>query len=430
MPPKVGKIIEVDLDFVLEQGDELVCLQLSRKSIALLLAIAHFQHWKTRWYSTGVISQDVIDTLASNAEFQLMDESNPCMTDPCCPETNELLRQLLAAQGQTVGLTLQQLDDGTPQSFAPEAPTNWDGESADSPYSNDSYNNALCSAVNDFLASAIRDAGVNLGLAATIGGLISGAIGIVNPVAGFVVRVVVGLTAAALTAAMNDTQAVQNVVCCIIRGLKGREVSASTLAGSLAASGCALSDANEQVIATVFNTYASNLDNYRAFTRHYTGQLSTDDSANTCACCNSSNWRFDYRFFKGQYPDANYIPPSYEWTADNQITIQTFYGDDSPSNPADNQRGFRVYAPEGCCFRVRIVSPDFVYPTSPNGYGVIWIDRGLAADCSTVGPDVDLSEYWCSNNFEMRWWGNDTAFPQSFPADTPIVLEFDLDYSC
>jgi hypothetical protein len=75
-----GKVIQWNYDSILAAGDQKCCFSLTRRDVALIMAISDQMHWKTRYLSpsNAVIDTDLIDAWASGMERRLM--------DGCCPD--------------------------------------------------------------------------------------------------------------------------------------------------------------------------------------------------------------------------------------------------------------------------------------------------------------------------------------------------------
>ena len=75
-----GKVLQWNYDDILTKSDQKCCFSLTRRDVALIMAITEQMHWKTRYLSpTGAnIDIDLIDACASGLETRLM--------DGCCPD--------------------------------------------------------------------------------------------------------------------------------------------------------------------------------------------------------------------------------------------------------------------------------------------------------------------------------------------------------
>lgn len=349
------------------------------------------------------------------------------VTDPCCPEQIALLQQILAGQNSGYALNLQQHDTGTPQSFAPNAPQFWDGEPTTSDYSNTNYDAALCQAVNDFMGAALTQAGQDLGMGSTILGIVGTLVGVFFPPAGFVAAIVAGLTRLAFEAALADTQAYNNVICCVLRGLRGREISAASLATALDDSGCELSEVNEGIFKSIFTTHAANQNNYRSFTAHYANALNSSQTATNCECCGigQDDLRLDYRWF---YNDSGYTQTrNMSMRREGNLLKITPYKQTYQTN--DNEIGFKLYSPSDCCFRARFVTPNFLVPFSGNFYSPTVPQRqGDVIGCPPADGFTSGTNWFCFKSMLWRWAPQSASYPAWLDAE--IVIELDLDYAC
>lgn len=398
-----GKIFLYNYDAIQALDDEKICIGLSPKTIALCLASIEYARWEKRWQSlVGTpIVKDTIEAWADAAYNELMNESEACM---CCEEEIALLRQLLSGQSADYSRQLQSADDGTPQSFAPNAPAAWDGGINDEGFTDANYDAALCKAVNDFMAEAINRAGQELGLGSAILGLIGTVVGAFFPPAGFAVAVVVGLTNAALQAAMADTAAYNRVVCCILKGLRGHDVNATTFKNALASSGCELSDPSEAVFASIFTTHAANVNNYRSFTAHYANSLSTEADTSTCECCETGqdDLRLDYNWHYLEGYNNWVLSP--KMARDGNILHISCYHQNNDETPNDNEFGFKLYSPSGCCQRMRILntSPTLTYG-SGNYYPPIGQREGVRIECCGDSTNFDANNWFSTTELRLRF---------------------------
>lgn len=422
-----GKIFLYNYDAIQALDDERICIALSPKTIALCLSSIEYARWAKRWQSlVGTpIDTDTIEAITDNALSELMNESEECM---CCGETNALLLQLQTLTNQQLAFQLEQLDDGTPESFAPNAPSGWDeGVGNDTAGQLQGFN-ALCQAIKAYIAWALWQQALGIAAGAAVLGAIAdhflGHPDRVIPALPFSIpEVVQSITIEVLDGIVNDAEAIEDVACCMKRYFRGREISFATFKNSASACDFTFPDNNAQ-LAGIIHGFNQNEANYRAFVRLLVdSRAQASDEDNQCGCCNDGwNWIFDSNYFSDGYV-GDYTPPSWERTGENQITIHTFEAKDD-TNPDATQRGFRIYAPEGCCFKVRLVSPSIPWvPPAPNGYNVVWIDRSSDDSCGS-GYDVDLTIAWCTNLFEMRWGSGTLAHPSGVTTQD-IVLEFD-----
>lgn len=389
----------------------------------------------TRWFNykkddvephAGKLAADVWRDI-----FVSIDLGDDC-TMPCCPETNALLLQLQTLTNQNLAYQLELADNGTPQSFAPNAPNQWDAGTAQNTAGQLRGFNALCNAIKAYIAWALWQQALGIAAGASVLGAIAdhflGHPDRVIPALPFSIpEVVQTITVELLDGIVNDAEAIDRVACCMKKAFRGNEVNFDTF--KVSAQSCGFSFPNNDAqLAGIVNGFNQNEANYRAFVRMLVDQRAqASDTENQCGCCDDSwNWLFDNNYFSNGYV-GDYTPPTFERTGENQITIHTFEAKDN-TNPDATQRGFRIYAPAGCCFKVRIVSPSVPWvPPAPNGYNVVWIDRSADDSCGS-GYNVDLSQFWCTNLFEMRWGSGTLAHPAGVTTQD-FVLEFD-DMGC
>lgn len=421
-----------------------ICVKFSAALVPYLLGLLEIYRWEDRFRGDEA---DRKRGVAIFAELMcILQETDMC----CCDETNELLRQLLTAQrtaanstNAQIALTLQQLDDGTPQSFAPNAPVMWDGNYEEGEFSNADYDAALCQAVKDMMGTALTQAGNAIGFAGAITAGIIGAIGFFVPVAAPVTSIIgfiTGLTTIAFQAMLDDAEAIRKVVCCVLRGLHGRELNRVNLAFALANSNCEWENANQSLIAEVFSKATMNEDTYRAFTRHYTSLLSTGSGDTTCECCEDGPiLRLDYRFqgYAGETEPLHPVRESMSWSG-NVLTITPYRTQGDGAWVNEYEFGFRLETVGDCCVRARLLTPVTLLCGSGAAYdgganvpgGFSQRDGGYEClgfvDCGAGNP---IDDWFCFSALRFRLWTN---YGAGYPAwfDTGIQIEFDFDYVC
>jgi hypothetical protein len=192
---------------------------------------------------------------------------------------------MLAAQ---LEITLEQLDDGTVESFAPSAPdTAWDADSGDTTEAERvRRQTALCWAVAQYIAEVLRQAAAQVEEVALIIQVLGGILAFLNPPVGFALSTVGLLTKAFFQALVDDPMAVKNVICCMYDGLTDEVVSFDTFRTSIDECGFAFGT-NEAQIAGVLAGLNSDEANYRLFAR-FVGKVYTtmpdDFLVATCIC--------------------------------------------------------------------------------------------------------------------------------------------------
>jgi hypothetical protein len=245
--------------------------------------LARWQNWERDARKGGSIAAQFWRQIIYEDETKyLAGEGCGEVGNPCCPDLIDAVNRLYTLQ-------LSQADTGTAQSFAPDAPTNYNGASGQSPTELARRNAALCAAIIGYIVGILQQA-----VTAAVGSAATQAIALM--VAAFtgqyylipsVLAVGTTVSAVALVVAIANTNAIRRVACAMYEGLKGKTTNQSNFAGALA--GTAF-DGDEAVIATVVGA-ANNLpDNYRGFTMrlgaNYNLSNGSDDSA--CICCDDN----------------------------------------------------------------------------------------------------------------------------------------------
>lgn len=187
------------------------------------------------------------------------------MNDPCCPDDARGLSQLIRGNNHFMQYFMGLLDDGTPQSFAPDAPPNFDSN-PEQP-SEDAYRAAaLCNLVKQYVDGCMADAARDTWLA---GGLTTAAAAVITSLGGFFVGTgmlaigIAGLTLAQIEA-LEDENSKKKVVCCMFEGLRDQEITFEVFKHSLDLCGFTFPD-NAAQLAGIVNRYNAREDNYRSF---------------------------------------------------------------------------------------------------------------------------------------------------------------------
>lgn len=210
------------------------------------------------------------------------------MIDPCCPDDARGLSQLIRGNNHFMQYFMSLLDDGTPQSFAPDAPPNFDSNPAapdETPY----REAALCNLVKQYVDGCMADAARDTYLA---GGLTAAAAAVVTALGGFFVGTgmlaigIAGLTAAQIEA-LEDEESKKKVVCCMFAGLRGQEITFEVFKHSLDNCGFEFPD-NAAQLAGIVNRYNAREDNYRSFVQMLESfaQDAIANGVNSTADCN------------------------------------------------------------------------------------------------------------------------------------------------
>jgi len=264
-----------------ETNPRLICL--SDQEIELLLANLDYLRWPTRYYSptNAIIDPEKILYVANEIGRSLMSQSCSCGGGCSCSSADAL--------NVLVSIEWQKMDTADPGSYAPNAPdVTYDQSSSDTTSEEMTRRgSALCYAVDQYVNLNIQEM-INRGNAAgavllALGGFVS----IFLPMAGFVIGVIGTGLVALVEALDNNEQAIKDVKCCMVNGLKGK---APTLANfRLALGGCDFDfGSDESQLAAIVNANNQDERNFRAFNVLLEQAFPTADVAN-CAFC-SEGW--------------------------------------------------------------------------------------------------------------------------------------------
>lgn len=250
---KQFKAFAGDYEYLLTLSDvgELYCL--TEQQVYAINVQLDYIGWLTRWYNTDDITQTTVDRLKADIAEALMS----------CVDVTILIDQAnanlitttvnRALQSQALRDDLEAMYDGNPTSINPNAPTTNFGSSGD-------RYDALCAGLMAFVyqfaraqADSVR-AGQVGGLAAIalIAALLIPGLNIFFLV-GASIAVLIGLGTVGVTTevaiqALTDTEALNNVVCCMRDAMRFDAVSQANFEASLSA--CAFTvGSHEQIIA-------------------------------------------------------------------------------------------------------------------------------------------------------------------------------------
>jgi len=260
---KQFKAFAGDYEYLLTLSDvgELYCL--TEQQVYAINVQLDYIGWLTRWYNTDDITQTTVDRLKADIAEALMS----------CVDVTILIDQAnanlitttvnRALQSQALRDILAEQYDGTPTSINPDAPTTTFGPIGD-------RHTALCAGLMAFVyqfaraqADSVR-AGQVGGLAAIalIAALLIPGLNIFFLV-GASIAVLIGLGTVGVTTevaiqALTDTDALDNVVCCMREALRFDAVSEANWLTSLNACSFAVGS-HEQIIADfILPTLAAN----------------------------------------------------------------------------------------------------------------------------------------------------------------------------
>lgn len=229
-----------------------------------------------------------------------------CVADPCCPEQVNLGRL-------SYFYTLRQADDGTPTSFAPDAPETWTGNAGQDSTTQARREAGLCAAITSYVIECLRQALTNAYDAATVATAIAGIVGVFTGQAWLpaVVSAIAGAGVGIDQEVLTDTNAIKKVICCMYDALKGESISYLAFAG--AAAGCGFDAlSNEGIISNIISSFSGSEDSYRSFVVNLNGNYSIqaqDANGNSCACCDADEVEFSS--IQGTIPEPVEGEPNY-----------------------------------------------------------------------------------------------------------------------
>lgn len=264
------KAVAADWAFFSSLSDEGQLYCLSEQQVYAIMVQLEYVGWLTRWYNTEDINQTTVDRVKSDIMEALMS----------CVDVSILVDQAnenLITAVTNRAIQSQQLRDvyadeyipGDPTSINPSAPTTTWSYSG----SPDGYD-ALCAALMAFVYQFARSQADSV-RAGQVGGLAAISLIAVLLIPGLNVFFLVGAAIAVLLGlgtvgvttevaiqALTDTEALDNVVCCMRDNMVNASVSQATFEASL--SGCSFTvGSHEQIIADFLT--ATLADNYLTF---------------------------------------------------------------------------------------------------------------------------------------------------------------------
>lgn len=201
--------------------------------------------WRDLWFSNHTSFEDAVN-----------------MCSPCCPDEIRILRQIFQQNNMYMSFVTNLLDDGeTANSFAPDAPENYDSNDGDEfPYAR---TRALCAAVNQYVLNVL--AGVIRSQVAV--DLVGDVIEQLPPfgIIFGIVDALVDVAGDALAGLAGDREAITDVVCHMLASLNGQPVTQPVFRGSVDVSAFEpLSNAWQ--IALIVDVSNASVANWRAFT--------------------------------------------------------------------------------------------------------------------------------------------------------------------
>lgn len=204
------------------------------------------------------------------------------LTDPCCPDENDLLVTIINNQNSNTAWWFMMFDDGTPPSFAPDAPENFDSSTGDTNPA--ARTNALCDAVRRYVYSILEQTAHNIAVSDDITDVIS----LFPPfgvIVGLVTQALENMTSSAFAALMADTAAINDVICAMVAGLAGEPVSYDNFRDSLNP-GDFSPTSNQFQIAVIIDINNAMPANYRGFASILGSEYQrlTNGGSSDCPC--------------------------------------------------------------------------------------------------------------------------------------------------
>lgn len=290
------KAIALDYEYWLSLSEEGCLYCLNERQVYIILAMSDYVGWPTRWYNPDNIDKFTVQLIQS----ELMEAVMSC-TDVSIlvDQANlNLVRDTTnkALQSQALRDILEDRYDGSPTSINPNAPTVDFGSSG-------TRLDALCSGLTAFVYQFAQGQADSV-RAGQIGGLAAVALiaALLIPglnfffIVGASIAVVLGLgtigvSTSVAIAALTDTDALNDVVCCMRDGLK--DLSVSEANWLICLSDCSFPLGSNQQIVADFIT-ATLADNYLTILNilgeAYTGVIG-GASIPVCPC--SDEWCYD-----------------------------------------------------------------------------------------------------------------------------------------
>lgn len=206
------------------------------------------------------------------------------LIDPCCPDDDRNLQELIRLGHDERSFILRIMDDGTdPKSFAPDAPDHFDSN-VDDP-NPEARTSALCELIKDYVWSLLKNIVETYAEADAVTDIITG-LPIFNPIAGLI-DFGVDIGQSIIQGLAGDVDAVNAVICQMYEALKGEPVQRDAFRDSVDPS--AFSPlSNEFQIAVIVDISNATLEHYRAFVHsmgsHYEQAAAGADNNCMCGC--------------------------------------------------------------------------------------------------------------------------------------------------
>ena len=322
---KAWRAIQYDWDTLVTAigGGKLYCL--TDFQATWLQANVEYLRWQTRQVNCPCTPEELA-TLADELELALMS---------CVDFQPYQLDYVYNNQVQQKVNELQTLWQGNPSDLNPNSPDdNFNGNNSTD------RNNALCNACKIFVYSYsqnwVRTAQTVLGVTFVIGLLAS-----ITLIGGMVATVLVGglafITSTALDA-MQDEDALDDVVCCMYNALLNQAISQTTFEQSLDACGF-LPGSNQAIIRDIISSDLVQFPNYLSFLEQLGLQFVLAEAGVVdCPCDPSPMWTQNFDF---TIDDQGFVPSTV-----SAITRAVYHpGDGWGVGAAANQIVFMIQCP-------------------------------------------------------------------------------------
>lgn len=183
------------------------------------------------------------------------------IADPCCPDEFNILYKIFQQNNLYQEFVLNMLDDGTPESFAPDAPENYDSNTGDA--DTNARIRALCAAVTKYVNNVISGVLQAQRDADAVADVIE-----IFPPFGIIlglVDIVVDIAVEALVALAGDRDAINDVICHMVANLSGQAVTQAIFKDSVVPSAFTPLS-NQWQVAVMIDIANASVSNWRAFT--------------------------------------------------------------------------------------------------------------------------------------------------------------------
>lgn len=289
-----AKLYDYDRAITTPTGSALYCL--SDQEVELLLANVEYLRWPTRYYSPTQVTIDPSKILyiANEIERSLMSSSCGCGGGCSCQSSNAL--------DVLVSIEYARQDAETPGSYAPNMPdTAYDQSTVDTTSeAMTQRGQALCLAVDQYVNRIIQEMILRGQAAGAVLSVLGGLVSVFLPMAGFVISVIGGGLIALVESLDNNEQAIKDVKCCMLNGLKGVPITEANFALALGACGFSFGS-DEAQLSAIVNANNQDSRNFRAF-NVLLGTAFPSVGEDNCAFCDEG-WCYLLDFTTDDFSD-------------------------------------------------------------------------------------------------------------------------------